>query len=221
MIAILSDIHGNYPALEAVLADVDRRGCDFVISLGDVGGYYCMINECINLLQKRGITNLMGNHDSYLVNGSNCPRSNSANHCLAYQRSVLTENNLNYLMNSPEALTNAEARFVHGGWNDPIDEYIQNPEASYFESLHGKYFFSGHTHMQLKAYFNKKIYCNPGSVGQPRDGNPASAYAMFDGTNVELIRVPYDVDRIACEMNDNGFQEFYYSNLFNGTKIGG
>ena len=73
MIAIISDVHGNYPALQAVLKDIDSRNCKTIISLGDVTGYYCMINECIEEFRCRKIVNLMGNHDSYLLGKEQCP----------------------------------------------------------------------------------------------------------------------------------------------------
>src|SRR5437762_600828 len=75
MLAILADIHGNFPAMQAVLNRIDQLGCKRIISLGDVAGYYAQPNECIDALRARKILNLMGNHDHYLVTGSECPRS--------------------------------------------------------------------------------------------------------------------------------------------------
>lgn len=221
MIAIISDIHGNYPALQAVLADIDGRGCDQVISLGDVAGYYCLINECIETLRNRGITNLLGNHDNYLTTGESCPRSHSANRCLEYQRKVISQENLAFLRQSPTDLKLGDIRLVHGGWRDPLDEYLLRIERSYFEGLSGRFFFSGHTHVQALVSLGEKTYCNPGSVGQPRDGNPRAAYALFDGEDVTLVRVAYDVDAIAMAMRNAGFSERLYDNLYSGTRIGG
>ena len=62
-IALISDIHGNYPALQAVIERVRKENCDLILSLGDIAGYYCMINECIDLCQKNEIVNILGNHD--------------------------------------------------------------------------------------------------------------------------------------------------------------
>ena len=72
MIAILSDIHGNFPALKAVFTDLETYSCKKIFSLGDVGGYYCMINECIEFLQEHNVQNIMGNHDFYLTAGHAC-----------------------------------------------------------------------------------------------------------------------------------------------------
>ncbi len=66
MIAIISDVHGNYPALKAVLCEIDKMGCEHIISLGDVSGYYCMVNECINEFRKRNIINFFKKLDNTL-----------------------------------------------------------------------------------------------------------------------------------------------------------
>src|SRR6266571_2538427 len=105
MIALIADIHGNLPALQAVLADIDEIGCEQIISLGDVAGYYCMLNECIDVLRERKIMNLLGNHDQYLVTGSGCPRSRSANRCLEFQAKRLSSTNRQWLERSQESLT--------------------------------------------------------------------------------------------------------------------
>ncbi|MFW9882206.1 MAG: metallophosphoesterase family protein, partial [Candidatus Thorarchaeota archaeon] len=72
MIAIIADIHGNYPALKAVIEDIEKYNIDTIYSLGDVAGYYCMINECINLLRVKNVINIFGNHDLYIVNNKDC-----------------------------------------------------------------------------------------------------------------------------------------------------
>ena len=79
MIAIISDAHGNYPALKAVLSEIDKLNCGRIISLGDVSGYYCMVNECIDEFRRRNIVNLMGNHDYYVLGRVDCPRSYTVN----------------------------------------------------------------------------------------------------------------------------------------------
>src|SRR5437016_5505793 len=73
-----------------------------------------------------------------------------------------------------------------------IDEYLEFPEAEYFSRVIGQTFMSGHTHVQAVHHFGDKVYCNPGSVGQPRDGDPRSAFAVYDG-EFTLHRVEYDM----------------------------
>jgi predicted phosphodiesterase len=218
MIAIISDIHGNYCALEKVLAKIDAMGIDQVYCLGDVVGYYSQVNECCDELRRRRIPCIMGNHDWYLVGGSFCPRSKSVNDCMTYQRRIITEENLRWLTTFPVFRMVGELSMVHGGWCDPIDEYLIDPKREYFERLQGKYFASGHVHIQTVVQFGEKTFCNPGSVGQPRDNNPAAAFATFDGSRFEPHRVDYDIDTVGRLMEAAGFSGYYYGCLRRGSR---
>jgi putative phosphoesterase len=219
--AIISDVHGNFHALSAVLADIARCGCEEIVSLGDIAGYGCQVNECIAELRSRNIVNILGNHDHYLISGEGCPRSNSANKCIEYQRNVITPSHFEWLSRSVREIRNGDTWLVHGGWLDPVDEYMLSVSRQYFESLSAKIFFSGHTHVQLLADLGDKTYCNPGSVGQPRDGDWRAAYAILNGKHVRLRRVEYDVEAMCREMSKAGFPEHFYDNLRKGTRIGG
>lgn len=221
MIAILSDIHGNYPALKAVLDDVDKVGCERIISLGDVVGYYCMVNECIGALRARDVVNLMGNHDDYLVSRTTCLRSKSATRCIEFQQQSISPENREWLTSSISTLEFENVSMVHAGWNDPLDEYLHTISESYFEERAARIFFSGHTHVQVLAKLGNKVYCNPGSVGQPRDGDPRAGYALLDRGEIVLRRVEYDIDSIAAEMKVAGFEAYFYENLYRGSRIGG
>lgn len=220
MIGIISDIHGNHVALSTVLEKLDDLGVTEIICLGDIGGYYCQINECCETLRQRNMFSIMGNHDWYLAKGESCPRSNSANDCLNYQRKVITPDNLAWLTSLPERAFIHGLDIVHGGWNDPIDEYVR-PSPEYFSTIPGKYFASGHTHVQHVWSDGEKTYCNPGSVGQPRDGDPRAAFATWDGHSFSLHRIEYDIEQIQREMALAGFTPYYSENLSKGTSIGG
>ena len=80
MIALISDIHGNYIALQEVLKKIDSMGIQEVYCLGDVVGYYSQVNECCDELRKRSISCVMGNHDWYMASGTDCERSKSVWH---------------------------------------------------------------------------------------------------------------------------------------------
>lgn len=220
ILAVISDVHGNYPALQAVLAELDMINCEKIIFLGDVAGYYCMINECIVALRERNVLHVMGNHDYYLISDGACPRSNTANICLNYQKRILTARNRQWLTESTGMICSQNACFMHGGLQDPLDEYLYDVDESYFSQRNEQFFFSGHTHIQELIYFSEKVYCNPGSVGQPRDGDPRAAFALFSGERIEIRRVPYDIQSISSEMNKAGFDSYFYSNLFSGSRIG-
>lgn len=222
--AILSDIHGNLPALESVLEDMKQYDIDQVISLGDVSGYYPFINEVIELLRSHKAINLIGNHDRYIIDNTECPRSRSANLCLTYQKSVITEQNREWLSQSCPSLILGEASMVHGGWDDPEDEYLFKISSSYFQRFKEKFFFCGHTHVQKHIDLqNGQFFTNPGSVGQPRDGINSAAYCLYDEEkqSIELRRVPYDIDKVANKMKALGFEEKFYINLYAGSRIGG
>lgn len=220
MIALISDVHGNLPALQAVLDEIDKAEVSQVLCLGDTAGYYSQVDECCNLLRERNIFSLLGNHDWYLSTGETCPRSNSANLCLDYQAKVISEENLAWLRALKSSATVANLRLVHGGWNDPLDEYFQ-PSPAKLADLDGNYFASGHSHVPLIFKQDDKIYCNPGSVGQPRDGDPRASYALFDGAEFAIHRIAYDIEATQEAMRQAGFDSYFYTNLANGTRIGG
>lgn len=222
MIALISDVHGNYPALERVLEEIDRLGCGQILSLGDVSGYYCMINECIEELRRRKVINLLGNHDHYLIHHDACPRSTTVNICMDYQRRIISEENYRYLEGSVEEFDNGVLSARHGGWSDPIDEYIKRFDFSAAKGRKEKIFASGHTHIQHMEQSGPLTYVNPGSVGQPRDGDSRAAFAVLeDDGGITCYRVKYDIEKIARQMRREGFSERTYECLYRGVRIGG
>jgi len=216
-IGVISDIHGNYEALKPVLAELDKMNISEIYCLGDVVGYYSQVNECCDELRSRNIPCLMGNHDWYMAGGGFCPRSKSVNDCLVYQRKVIDIKNIEWLRSFPVQRFIGSIHMVHGGWADPIDEYLLEPNADYFSKINGEIFFSGHTHIQSLNDFGGKIYCNPGSVGQPRDNDPRAAFAIYDG-NISLHRVEYDMQKVFDLMDQAGFSDYYYGSLLTGAR---
>lgn len=220
MLAVLSDIHGNYPALQAVVADAHSRGCTRFISLGDVAGYGAQPGECIDLLRDIGGINILGNHDSYITRNENCPRSRVVSQIIDYQRTVLAPSQVDWLKSSYSTLTEKDLLFVHGGPDNPLDQYIYSVCRSTVPKGI-RLLFAGHTHVQTFADFGECGFCNPGSVGQPRDGDNRAAYATFDGSKINLFRVSYDINKSVQAMKKSGFQSFCYENLYTGSQIGG
>jgi predicted phosphodiesterase len=220
MIAIISDIHGNNVALSAVLEKLDGLGVDKIFCLGDICGYYAQVNECCEGLRSRKVFSLMGNHDWYIVSGQNCPRSNSANRCLDYQREVISKSNFDWLATLKPYAQIEALNMVHGGWKDPLEEYVV-PSDEYFGQFPGQFFVSGHTHVPCIWSGNGKTYCNPGSVGQPRDGDPRASFAIWNQENFSLHRVEYDFNLIQTAMHNAGFEPYFYKDLAIGARIGG
>jgi putative phosphoesterase len=220
MLAIISDIHGNLPALQAVMKDALARGCDRFISLGDVVSYYAQPGECIDLLKEYNAVNILGNHDSYLTTNTNCPRSKAVSKIIDHHKKIVTESQLDWLRKSLPLLQEGNTLYVHGGPDDPQDQYLYTVSEKIFPQA-VQLLFSGHTHVQIRADFCGKIYCNPGSVGQPRDGDSRAAYATLDNGTVNLHRVTYDIDKTVAAMKNAGYDAFYYVNLYKGSQIGG
>jgi diadenosine tetraphosphatase ApaH/serine/threonine PP2A family protein phosphatase len=162
----------------------------------------------------------MGNHDWYLTRKESCPRSHSANVCLNYQRMIVSSDHLSWLFSLPKKAFFQGINIVHGGWNDPLEEYI-TPSLNYFSSFSGELFASGHTHVSCIWEGAGKHYCNPGSVGQPRDGNPEASFAFWDGSCFHLKRVKYNIKKTQEAMIKAGFSSYFYENLSIGSRIGG
>jgi len=221
MIGVVSDIHGNLPALRAVLKSIDALGCDRLISLGDVTGYYAEPGRCIDLLRQRDAIQLLGNHDEYLVSGSGCPRSKMVSELLKHQRKAVTDEQISFMSTLNPRFDEGEYSFVHGGWDNPLDQYLYRISADTLPDGWSCY-FSGHTHVQILAEFEGKTYCNPGSVGQPRDGDSRAAFATLNGGGINLHRVEYDIDESVHAMKQAGFiEEKLWLNLYDGAQIGG
>jgi predicted phosphodiesterase len=215
-ILVISDIHGNLPALEAVLADAGTF--DAVWCLGDLVGYGPQPNECVDRV--RGLPNLiclLGNHDAASMGGIDLEEFNSeARQSVQWMVDHLTEENKNYLGELPEKVRQNSFTMVHGSPRYPIWEYILNTEDARhnMHAFNTKYCLVGHTHVPVVYKFGRKdehvqmtipqagqviklsprIILNPGSVGQPRDHNSNASYAIYDMENNtwELFRTPYN-----------------------------
>lgn len=212
----VADIHGNYEALKAVLTELDKMRISDIYCLGDIVGYYPQVNECCRELRARNIQCVMGNHDWYMAGGGFCPRSKSVNELLAYQRKIITADHIVWLRSFPVQMRLGNIHLLHGGWSDPIDEYLQ-PTHEYFFKVDGHVFMSAHTHIQTLQNYTNKTYCNPGSVGQPRDNDPRAAFAVYDG-EFTLHRVEYNMQEVFDMMKNAGFDDYYYGCLKTGAK---
>ena len=218
MIGFISDIHGNFSALCSVLEELDHLNCSTIYSLGDVAGYYPSINECCFELRHRNIINLMGNHDQYIINGTSCGRSRSVDMAIAYQANVIEKENIDWLKGSPQYIHTEHFFACHGGPEDFIDQYLLSPPFPLDEKT--GLFLSGHTHKAVIWEKESSVYCNPGAVGQPRDGDPRASFAILnDFGHIEIHRVKYDIDATAKLSKEAGFFPAFYECLYEGVKI--
>lgn len=228
-IAFISDIHGNLPALESVLADIKKREITKIFCLGDLVGYYCYHNEVVETIINNNIFCLLGNHDYALINNfGKIERSKTCSSILEWQLKNSSVNTLKYLatLNSTFEFefSSKKVKLVHGGLKCSLDEYIFNVDEEYLNSNNFVHdiLISGHTHLLgLNKFYNGKLWFNPGSVGQPRDFNNKASYAILDEElNVEFVRISYDYDKVINRMTSLGFDNYISDGLRNGKKIG-
>ncbi len=237
--AIISDIHANLDALETVLDAVDARGADQIVCLGDVVGYNANPNECADLIRQREIPTICGNHDAVACGLDEPIGFNPVAMAAAmWTRDNLSEENLKWLRELPDSRVFDDFLAAHGSPTDR-DRYLFcwediAPHVSALEAHNLSLCFFGHTHsagifaedglysvddngrFQLGA--EKTFFINPGSVGQPRDGDPRAAFGYYDSDTreYEQVRLDYPVKQAATRITENGLPEFLADRLFLG-----
>jgi len=230
-IGIISDIHGNLPALETVLEELKKRNADVVYCLGDTVGYGPFPNECVDLVRERCAQVLKGNHDSGLVGET--PLEDFNQHglkAIVWSQKQVTRENQEYLRGLPFTAVENSLTLAHSSPFSPEAwTYILSMRAAKenFAAFSTNLCFIGHTHVPVivgedssinKFKKNGRFIINVGSVGQPRDGNPDAAIGMYD-TELgvyNLVRVPYDVERTAKAIIDAQLPEFLATRLSQG-----
>jgi len=227
-IAVLSDIHANLTALEAVRADLTDVDQTWV--LGDTVGYGPQPNEVISVLQEMGARSVLGNHDGAAIGMVDPAYFNpDARAAIEWTAGTIDDNTRSYLATLPEVRRDGELTAVHGSPRDPIWEYITSSgiAAANFEAFESRLCLFGHTHLPV-AYLRDdgavaatpglpgevvqlgavRALLNPGSVGQPRDGLSDAAYALLEmddsGGSIAFHRVRYEIDRTQRLMREVG-----------------
>lgn len=230
-IAVISDIHGNFQALKAVLDAVDQLRPDATVCLGDVVGYGAQPNECIDLLKQRQIPTLAGNHDHAAVDMTDIQYFNAiAKQAVFWTRDNLTPVNSQWLKERPFTYEmSSDLYFVHASPNEPEAwNYVltYGQARTSFEAFAHKFCFIGHSHQPaIVQKRGEDLFCpegheipidgqsryliNVGSVGQPRDRNPAACFVLLDldGNCIRFIRIDYDINAAQAEIRKNGLPE--------------
>jgi len=221
--AIISDIHGNFVALQAVLADIQLQGIESIVCLGDIVGYGPEPCACLDRAMEFEFS-ILGNHDNSALfdpEGFNT----AAEQAIFWTRRQLecgetpeaSLRRLEYIASMPRTRLEGNILFVHGSPRGPTNEYVF-PEDTYNRRKMEKLFslvpwlcFQGHTHVpgiftsdmrflrpdEIGDHFtltSDKLMINVGSVGQPRDNDPRSCYVILDGQTVRFRRVEYDIE---------------------------
>jgi len=227
--AILSDIHANLPALEAVLEEIRVLGVDKYLCLGDIVGYGAQPRECLEIVQGLSERTVAGNHDFAALGKIDIDNFNEhAREATLWTRRTLKEEDLDYLRSLPLVHHYDGFSIVHGTLYSPeLFDYIQTSYDAFLSisQLPGEVCFLGHSHIpvtfiqrrfitysfesEFTVESGTKVLVNVGSVGQPRDNNPNASYAIFDtaGRKVTLRRVAYDVGAAAASIREAGLPE--------------
>ncbi|MFN3301954.1 MAG: metallophosphoesterase family protein [Patescibacteria group bacterium] len=239
-IGILADIHSNLEALEAVLSELEKRKVKKIWHLGDIVGYGPNPNECIELIKKKKIISLAGNHDLAVIKKISTFNFNPyAATAVKLNSQEILEENKKFLENLSLILKpEKDIILTHGSIRDPIWEYLLEiyQAQEIFPLFKEKVLFVGHSHLPIifekredkiyqfrfppdKAFLKFEDGCryiiNPGSVGQPRDYNQKASFIIFDNEilSLEYHRVEYNYKKTQEKMRQKGFPNFLIERL--------
>ena len=239
-VLIISDIHANLTALDAVIHEVGE--VDNVWCLGDIVGYGPDPNECVDRVRELpDLVCLLGNHDAAVLGQINVDSFNpEAKFSIQWMQHNLSAENLAFLADLPTTYTNDHVTLAHGSPRSPVFEYILD---NYLATENFAYFstpfcFVGHTHLpaqfsmtdenvlakltiprpNVEITLQPRTIINPGSVGQPRDRDPRAAYAIFDTETFtwDFRRVPYEIGDVQARMQEAGLPEKHIQRLVIG-----
>jgi diadenosine tetraphosphatase ApaH/serine/threonine PP2A family protein phosphatase len=235
--AVISDIHSNLEALQAVLKDIKKRRIKKIFCLGDLVGYGANPNECVDLCLKESDAIVAGNHDWALVGKTDINRFNPvAAQAIRWTKKHITEANFDKLKDLPLTQTTSGIMLVHAAPRSPeewayLTAFSDFQEA--FNSFSEPLCFIGHTHIPCAAFQDANSYMdvirenpfplipkrrfiiNVGSVGQPRDYDPRACYGIYDGNNatMEIIRIEYNIPLTEQKIMDAGLPEILAQRL--------
>jgi len=243
-LAVFSDIHGNYEALQAFIVDAQQRHVHRYMCLGDIVGYGASPNQCIELIKSLSKMNcVLGNHDAAAIwRYSPYAMTKDAKEVILWTIDRLTEDNKVFLKQLRPMLIMGGMCFVHANpYNPEAYRYVINRKYAIrsFASVRQKMTFIGHSHKPLiitrKNFFQigfetpkgtvthpvakiKKQIINCGSIGQPRDGDQRGCYCIFDSlaNRLEFIRVDYDYQAAASKISLAGLPDFLANRLARG-----
>lgn len=239
-ILVVSDIHANLTALEAVLLDAGQIEATWC--LGDLVGYGPDPNECVEKIQSLpNLTCLVGNHDAAALNQIDISSFNpEARRALIWTQNILLPGNYEYLASLPPRIELDSVTLAHGSPRQPIWEYLLDTRAATqnFSHFDTPYCFVGHSHLpviyqlvngrtsadlvipkpQTTIDMIPRMIFNPGSVGQPRDRDPRAAYAIYDTNELtwENRRVGYDIISVQSRMQQLGLPDRHIERLSAG-----
>ena len=212
-ILVVSDIHANWPALAAI-----DEPHDFAVCLGDLVDYGPNPLECVRWSMEHARYAIRGNHDHGVAQGVSVLGETGYRYLTRVTRPFMWEalgvEERRYLLQLPLTsrfkVGNRRFLLVHGTPRDPLDEYLmRDPEtwAKRLADCDADVVCVGHSHMQFNLRAGSTVVINPGSVGNPRDGDPRAAYAVIDGNKIELKRVAYPIEQTIAQLEASSLPE--------------
>lgn len=239
-ILIISDIHANLTALEAVLAHAGE--VDAVWCLGDLVGYGPDPNECVSRIRNLpGLVCLLGNHDAAALGQIDTDSFNpDARLAIHWTQEALTPESRDFLKTLPDKTVVEPVTLAHGSPRSPVWEYLLDTRTATanFDHFDTPYCLVGHTHLPVLYYLTDesrvarlmvpdafmqialapRAIVNPGSVGQPRDRDPRAAYGLYDSNlnTFEFCRVPYKISAVQDRMKAAHLPERHIQRLAAG-----
>jgi diadenosine tetraphosphatase ApaH/serine/threonine PP2A family protein phosphatase len=238
--AIISDIHSNLEALQAVMKDIKKRRIKNTFCLGDLVGYGANPNECIEICVKESKYITVGNHDWATLNKTNISVFNSvAAQAIRWTQKAIKKSNLNRLKRLPLTQTIDNIFLVHATPHNPAQwNYLfsLNEFEAEFSLFDTQVCFIGHSHIPSAVFQdangytdflrenpfpliqNRKYIVNAGSVGQSRDLDPRACYVIYDGNNnsIEIVRLDYNIPRAQQKIIEAGLPEILAERLLVG-----
>jgi predicted phosphodiesterase len=243
-LALISDIHSNFPALEAVLAACEEEAVDAVWCLGDVVGYGAHPDECARTVAERCEASLVGNHDLAVLGALEVSAfSPAAAAAVEWTRANSAPETMEYLRGLEPSDESREIGLYHASPRDPVWEYVlyMDQAAECLRVQSGRVSLIGHSHVALFFHApdgggddelrgshaesgtrleigSGRWLLNPGSVGQPRDGDPRAAWVELDteAWTATYHRVEYDIDRAAEAIEEAGLPSQLARRLYAG-----
>jgi predicted phosphodiesterase len=240
-IALISDIHGNLPALEAVLSAIEKQSVDAIWCLGDLIGYGAQPNECVDLTSRSVELCLIGNHDLVVIDRLDITDfSPNAAAAAEWTKHQLTQDARGYLEKLAPTHEQGPIGLFHGSPRDPVWEYVLSSIAAddCFDAMDARVGAVGHSHVAL-AFWREgdgptagaqsedgvqldmssgRWLLNPGSVGQPRDGDPRASWVVLELGSWQTTwhRTEYDIDTAAGAIRAAGLPKQLADRLYYG-----
>jgi putative phosphoesterase len=225
-LGVIADPHSNLAALQAVLKQMPK--VDEIVCAGDLVGYGAEPNEVIDLINKRRVQAVMGNHDHGAITRDAASFNPLAAKAVLWTADKLSKENVRYLRSLREEMSltlgSKRVHVFHGSPRDHLFEYVfpDLPNRELLEltrNVDADVIILGHTHMPMQRVIQGKLVINPGGIGQPRDRDPKASYMILtldDEVSVKHERVEYDVESTAKKIEAAGLPTELATRLYFG-----